>query len=185
VGTYQQTVVDLDVSAQEASTYGRRGREWLENEGIIRAVPWRGDMAYLAGPRWREAVEVPSWDWRAGVRDVKEEPCGELRVVTGRTVFAAAPGPAVPAICPRCAAPVPDGPVEAIGTWYETGSADVDCPACGRDAPLRDWEWTDDCVAFGYLGFQLDDWPPLRPRFADSLRRALGGHRVRVVAGKS
>lgn len=96
MGTYQQTVVDLDVSAEEASTYGRRGREWLENEGIIRAVPWEGEVAYLTGPRWREAVEVPSWDWRAGVRDLKEEPCGELRVVTGRTVFAAAPGPAVP-----------------------------------------------------------------------------------------
>ncbi|WP_031098958.1 MULTISPECIES: hypothetical protein [unclassified Streptomyces] len=185
MGTYRQTVVDLDASAEEAVAWGRRGRNWLEAEGFIRPVPWQDGVVYLAGPRWRETVDLAPWDWRARIKELEEEPGDELQVVTGRTVFFAGQGDFPSAICPRCrnATSDTDRSGAAIDTWYATGAADLDCPACAHRTPLPDWEWTSDYFAFAYLGFQFDDWPPLHPRFVAVFGQALG-HRVRVVTGK-
>ncbi|MFD8079906.1 hypothetical protein ACFV3E_45890 [Streptomyces sp. NPDC059718] len=183
MGTYRQTVVDLDASAEEADVWGPRGRDWLEAEGFIRPVPWRDGVAHLAGPRWREAVDLVPWDSRARIRELEEEPGGEVQVVMGRTVFVAGPDELPSAICPRCRCSTSAWPVEAVGTWYTTGAADLDCPACARPAPLPDWEWTGDYFAFAHLGFRFDDWPPLRPHFTAAFGQALG-HRIRVLTGK-
>ncbi|MER6316199.1 hypothetical protein ABT237_20795 [Streptomyces sp. NPDC001581] len=183
MGTYRQTVVDLDASPEEAAARGERGKRWLEAEGFIRPVPWRGEVVYLAGPRWREAVDLVHWDWRARIEGLEEEPGDELCVVVGRTVFYAGQGAAPSALCPHCRSAAPDWPHEALDAWYTTGAAELDCPACTHRAPLADWNWTDDYFAFGHLGFQFDDWPPLRPRFTTALGQELG-HRIRVVSGK-
>ncbi|MGD1217071.1 MULTISPECIES: hypothetical protein [Streptomyces] len=183
MGTYRQTVVDLDASAPEAVAWGGRGRDWLESEGFIRPVPWRDGVVHLAGPRWRQAVDLVSWDWRARIKELEEEPGDEVRVVTGRTVFFAGQGDPSSAICPHCRSVAADWPGAAIDTWYTTGAADLDCPACARRTPLPDWEWTGDCFAFAHLGFEFDDWPPLHPQFTAAFAQALG-HRVRVVTGK-
>ncbi|MGI5251426.1 hypothetical protein [Actinacidiphila glaucinigra] len=183
MGTYQQTVVDLDASAEEAVTWGERGREWLEAEGFIRPVPWQDGLVQLAGPRWREAVELVPPDWRARIKELEEEPCGELRVVAGRTVFLAGMGRVPDPICPRCQSATSTWSGEVIDTWYTTGAADLGCPACTRRAPLPDWDWTRDYFAFAYLGFEFDDWPPLDPHFTAAFGKVLG-HRIRVLAGK-
>ncbi|MFD9567067.1 hypothetical protein [Streptomyces sp. NPDC059994] len=183
MGTYRQTVVDLDASAEEAAACGARGRTWLETHGYIRPVPWQDGAAYLAGPRWREAVDLASWDWRAQITGLDQEPCDELTVVTGRTIFYAVSGEPLTAVCPRCRNASCDWPGEALDTWYTTGVADLGCPACAHRTSLPDWEWAGDLLAFAYLGYQFDDWPPLRPDFTTALGQALG-HRIRVVAGK-
>ncbi|MEU7723795.1 hypothetical protein AB0B78_00790 [Streptomyces sp. NPDC040724] len=183
MGIYRQTVVDLEAPPEEAAARGEHGRRWLEAEGFIRPVPWRGDVAYLAGPQWREAVDLVSWDWRARLKGLEEEPCDALRVVVGRTVFYAGQGDAPSALCPHCRSALPDWPREALDAWYATGAADLDCPACARRAPLAEWNWTDDYFAFAHLGFEFDDWPPLHPRFTEAFGRALG-HRIRLVQGK-
>lgn len=183
MGTYRQTIVDLDASAEEAVAWSRRGRSWLEAEGFIRPVPWRGGVAHLAGPRWREAADPVSWDWRARVKELEEEPGDELRVITGRTVFVAGQGDSPSAVCPRCQSATSAWSGAVIDTWCATGAADLDCPACAHRAPLPDWEWTRDYFAFAHLGFQFDNWPPLDPNFTALFGRALG-HRVRVVTGR-
>ncbi|MFJ5219748.1 hypothetical protein ACIP98_34260 [Streptomyces sp. NPDC088354] len=183
MGTYRQTVVDLDASAQEAVVWGERGRDWLEAEGFIRLVPWQDGVVRLAGPRWREAVDLVPWDWRARIKELEEEPGGEVRVVTGRIVFLAGPGDVPSAICPRCQSATSAWPTEVVTTWYTTGAADLGCPACACRAPLPDWDWTHDYFAFAYLGFQFDDWLPLDPHFTAAFGKALG-HRIRVLEGK-
>ncbi|MEV7522313.1 hypothetical protein [Streptomyces sp. NPDC091371] len=183
MGTYRQTVVDLDAPAQEAVAWGERGRGWLEAEGFIRPVPWRGEVVHLAGPRWREVVDLVAWDWRARIKELEEEPGDEVRVVAGRAVFFAGAGDSTSPVCPHCRNTTSDWSSAAINTWYATGAADLDCPACGRRAPLPDWDWTGDYFAFAHLGFEFDDWPTLRPDFTAALGRALG-HRIRVLRGK-
>ncbi|MFI1104534.1 hypothetical protein [Streptomyces melanogenes] len=188
MGTYRQAVVDLDASVEDAVEHGRRGRDWLEAEGYIRPVPWEGAVVYLAGPRWREAVDLAPWDWRASIKALEREPGEALEVITGRTVFYAGQGDPPAAICPHCrnATPTsawPSDTFDAIAAWYASGVADLDCPACAHRTPLPGWDWTDDYFAFACLGFQFDDWPPLHPRFTTAFGQALG-HRIRVVTGK-
>ncbi|MFI1177826.1 hypothetical protein [Streptomyces melanogenes] len=183
MGTYRQTVVDLDASVEEATECVRRGRNWLETEGYIRPVPWQGGVVYLAGPRWREAVDLVPWDWRARITELDQEPGDELTVITGRTIFYASQGDPPSAICPHCRNTTPASAWPAIDKWYATGTADLHCQVCALRTPLPDWEWTDDYFAFASLGFQFDDWPPLHPHFTTALGRALG-HRIRVVTGK-
>ncbi|MFJ7780567.1 hypothetical protein [Streptomyces yangpuensis] len=183
MGTYRQSVVDLEATEEEAAALGERARRWLETEGFIRPVPWRGEMVQLAGPRWREAVELVPWDWRARIKDLEEEPGGPLEIVTGRTVFFSGLSEAPAVICPHCRTADPTWPDQAVDTWYATGGADLDCPACARRAPLAHWDWTDDSLALAHLGFQFDDWPPLHPDFTAALGGALG-HRIRVLACK-
>ncbi|MFJ9545747.1 hypothetical protein [Streptomyces erythrochromogenes] len=183
MGTYRQAVVDLEASGDEAAALGERGRAWLEAEGVIRPVLWRGDVVHLAGPRWREAVELPSWDWRARIVALEEEPGGEVGVVTGPTIFFSGLGEAPAAICPHCRRADPVWPGGAVDAWHATGAAGLDCPACGRRSPLPQWHWTGDSLAFAHLGFEFDDWPPLLPDFTAALGRELG-HRIRQFAHK-
>ncbi|MER7731708.1 hypothetical protein ABTX80_12575 [Streptomyces erythrochromogenes] len=183
MGTYRQTVVDLEATAAEAVALGERGRKWLEAGGVIRPVPWRGDVVHLAGPRWREVVELPAWDWRARIEDLEEEPGGEVEVVAGRTVFHSALSGAPAAICPHCRHTDPTWPGGAVDAWHTEGAADLRCSACARRSPLPHWDWTDDGLAFAHLGFAFDDWPPLLPEFTAALGRELG-HRVRQFACK-
>ncbi len=113
VGTYRQTVVDLDACAQEAAAQGGRVSRWLEAEGFIRPVPWRGGVVHLAGPRWRDAVDLAPWDRRARIEESEEEPCGEVEVVVGRTIFfsGGACARSLPRSARTAAAPNPPGRV--------------------------------------------------------------------------
>lgn len=113
VGTYRQTVVDLDASAEEAVAWGERGRNWLEAEGFIRPVPWQ------------DAVDLAPWDRRSRIKELEAEPVDELQVVTGRTVFFAGRGDSPSAICPRCRSTTSDSDWSgaATDTWYATGAA--------------------------------------------------------------
>ncbi|QNE24299.1 MULTISPECIES: hypothetical protein [unclassified Streptomyces] len=80
------------------------------------------------------------------------------------------------AICPNCRSAEPAWPGEAVDAWTATGAADLGCAACAHRAPLPQWEWTDDSLAFAHLGFEFDDWPPLHPDFTAALGRTLGHH---------
>ncbi|WP_053626852.1 MULTISPECIES: hypothetical protein [unclassified Streptomyces] len=183
MGTYRQTVVDLDACAQEAAAQGGRVSRWLEAEGFIRPVPWRGGVVHLAGPRWRDAVDLAPWDRRARIEESEEEPCGEVEVVVERTIFFSGLCPEPAAICPNCRSAEPAWPGEAVDAWTATGAADLGCAACAHRAPLAQWGWTDDSLAFAHLGFDFDDWPPLHPDFTAALGRTLG-HRTRVFERK-
>ncbi|WP_426362023.1 hypothetical protein [Streptomyces sp. E-08] len=164
-----QTVVDLDATAEDAVAHGARVAAWLVGEAIVELPQ------YGPGPRWERAT---------GFREARGSE--GLSVVTGRTVFFS-PQHVGPPVCPHCAAVYGEGHREVFSAvmdaWWETGRADVSCPACERVVPLAAWEWAGDGFAFAYLGFEFRDGPALLPEFVTELGRLLG-HRTRLVRGR-
>ncbi|MGW8766282.1 hypothetical protein ACWGN5_27720 [Streptomyces sp. NPDC055815] len=177
MGSSFQAVADLEVTASEAGGLGDRVGAWLVAEGIVAAehAPAQdGRTLYLPGPGWARAT------------DARPYPGTEWAVVTGRTVFFGSPGSDGSPICPHCATVVTgrrSAFSTAIDIWWETGTADVPCPACGRTVPLPAWEWENDFFAFAHVGVEHWNGPPLRAGFIAERTRLLG-HRTRLLAGK-
>ncbi|MEU9705812.1 hypothetical protein [Streptomyces sp. NPDC047981] len=190
MGSYFQTVVDLDATQADAHALAGSGLDWLVTEGIVRAeltdCVLGAPSGHPPGPAWAMAVGQEDW-----------EPSDGLRIETSRTVFNCGQGEPMFAVCPYCAARVdfytarleeiegawePFG--EAISAWSDTGSAAVACLRCRRRGDLTVWTWSDDYFAFGYLGFEFWDWPDFSPGFLEGLSRALGGHRTVLMEGK-
>ncbi|MFF9428605.1 hypothetical protein [Streptomyces sp. NPDC014746] len=164
-----QTVVDLDATPEDAVAQGARVTAWLVAEGIVEPPD------HDPGPRWERAT---------GFRDARGSE--GLTVVTGRTVFFS-PQEVGPPVCPRCAQAYREGHREAFSpamdAWWETGAAQVRCPACARAVPLAAWEWEGEGFAFAYLGFEFRGGPALLPGFVAELSRILG-HRTRFVRAR-
>lgn len=192
MGDHFRTIVDLDASPQHAPRLAERVVEWLVAEGIVLAE--RTDcvlgqpLGHPPGPNWMRAV---------GLDDADRDPSDGLAVYTGRTVFHGGQGEPEAVCCPRCgvttrlitdewelidAAWVPFR--DAMGAWYETGAAQVDCPACAEAVPLSDWTWADDYFAFAHLGFEFWNWPPFTEEFRTRISELVDGHRTAYVWGK-
>ncbi|MFE5518886.1 hypothetical protein ACFQ9Q_14340 [Streptomyces virginiae] len=169
VSTSFQTIVDLDATAEDAVAHGERVAAWLVREAIV------GLPDHAPGPRWEQAT---------GFREASGS--DGLTVVTGRTVFFS-PQHVGPPVCPYCAMTFGEGHRKtfspAMDEWWDTGCAEVPCPACGRVVPLAAWEWPGDGLAFAYLGFEFRNGPALLPEFVAELSRVLG-HRTRFVRGR-
>lgn len=192
MGDHFQTIVDRDAGADEAAGLARSVIDWLVAEGIVLAE--RTDcvlsqpLGHPPGPNWSHAVAEEDARW---------EPSDGLAVHLGRTVFHGGQGCFEAAICPRCSTTTrladDDWKVideawtpfsEAIGTWYDTGVAHVPCPACSREVPLPDWNWSDDYFAFAHLGLDFWNWPEVTPEFRTRVCALLDGHRTAYVRGK-
>lgn len=183
MGDYFQTIVDLDASAAEAPRLAARVVDRLVAEGIVSGE--RTDcvlgkpLGHRPGPNWHRAV-AEGWEWK---------PDDGLAVHTERTVFDSGQGDPESATCPRCGTTT-DLDAEwsrfstAISAWHDTGTAAVDCPACGVFVPLPDWTWADDYFAFGHLGFEFWNWPEVTPEFRARISELLGGHRTAYMWGK-
>ncbi|MFI2434418.1 hypothetical protein [Streptomyces sp. NPDC018693] len=179
MGSYYQTVVDLEASAQDAARLAEETVAWLVATGIV-LPEHTGNAGHLPGPNWQRAV-TEDWDWK---------PSGDMTVRTGRQAFHSGSDMPEAAVCPHCTAlsPLDDDSWShlcgAIDTWYATGEAYLSCPACAVDVPLPDWAWDSAPFAFGYLGFEFRDWPDLSPEFVARLPGALRGHRTTYLWGK-
>ena len=185
MGDTFQTIVDRDVSREDAPRLAERVVEWLVTEGIVLAEAEPGwalsdHPAHPPGPHWQKAVEDARWGAPEGVA-----------VYTEHHIFFSnwAPGPPT-VTCPRCentvtaeddAWPRFDEPIDA---WYKTGTADVECPACAESVPLSAWDWSHDHLAFVHLGFQFWNWPSLSEEFHARMAELLGGHRTAFLPGK-
>ncbi|MFF3330393.1 hypothetical protein ACFYWX_12675 [Streptomyces sp. NPDC002888] len=185
MGDTFQTIVDLDASPQDAPSLALPVVEWLVAEGIVLADAkpgWAlGDRpAHPPGPHWHKAVA----DARFGAPE-------GLAVYTEHHIFYSlnSPGPHT-VTCPRCTtASVEEGGLAerfgtATSTWYETGSADVECPACAESVPLSAWRWSDNSLAFAYLGFEFWNWPALAEEFRARMAEFLDGHSTAYLMGK-
>ncbi|MFI7297335.1 hypothetical protein [Streptomyces sp. NPDC050121] len=187
MGDTYQTIVDRYAGPQDAPSLARPVVEWLVAEGIVlaEAAPgWAlGDHpAHPPGPNWHKAVTHARWGAPEGVA-----------VHTERHVFYSNfnTSKGATAICPRCGtAADPDDPVwsshmsTVMDLWYETGTADADCASCAESAPLPEWDWTDDHLAFVHLGFQFWNWPTLSEDFRARMGELLGGRRTAFLPGK-
>lgn len=167
MGDNFQTVVDLEVAAEEADELARSALDWLTATGVL------------------SADVLVSWD---------ETASEGLVIATGRTVFPSMTGDWW-VTCPRCGwATDPEqtvlddveGPwevlMETIGEWHSGGSGVLDCPRCRGGVELNDWHW-DPPWAFGCLGFTFWNWPDFSPEFLRKFSAKLG-HRTAFPYGK-
>ncbi|MFJ8190970.1 hypothetical protein ACIQ8D_14540 [Streptomyces sp. NPDC096094] len=182
-----QVIVDLDADETDAEGLARRVLEWLVAEGIVfaertRCVPGQ-PLGHPPGPHWERAV-TDDWDFA---------PQDGLAVHTRRTGFTSGADMPGAARCPLCHAPTPlddtdDGAAwqrfsTAMRTWYDTGAASVDCPACATAVPVPDWTWDEAPLAFGRLGFEFWNWPELTDDFRARVSALLDGHRTTYLWG--
>jgi hypothetical protein len=175
VSDSSQILVDVDVAVEDAGELARDVRDWLIAEEIVVADQHGSKGGHWPGPRRRAAVqeEPPStaWDFKPNTVD--------LRV--GRQVFDTG-GNDVEVRCASCGEThePEDAWFDAVGAWADGDDAvRYSCGKCGVSAPLVDWrgpwQW-----AFGSLGVEFWNWPPLSERFIQRLAQRLG-HRLVLV----
>ncbi|MFB9350629.1 hypothetical protein ACFFUA_24855 [Streptomyces heliomycini] len=118
------------------------------------------------------------------------EPWDGLAVHTRRTGFISGADMPGAALCPRCGAFALLGDETwqrfgtAMRTWYDTGTATVDCPACATAVAVPDWAWDEAPLAFGCPGFEFWNRPDLTDAFRARPAELLDGHRTAYVRGK-
>ncbi|MFI9533028.1 hypothetical protein ACIG56_07275 [Nocardia fusca] len=197
VGDWFQTIVDKDVSAQNAQALAANILDWLISSGVV--VAERDDCVLGAESGHRPGPAVGAVvDSAAGDSSFRDLWTNGLAIVTERSVFDAGQGDPIAVSCPRCgtATRLVDDCYELIPeVWELFGSgihawaegqddAVVPCPSCAQQVEPTDWIWADDYFALGHLGFKFWNWPPFRPDFVAEFGRRLGDHRIALVEGK-
>jgi hypothetical protein len=181
MGDWAQSIVDVDVTGDEAAELGERLTVWLIDTGVIASeltdCVLGSPVGHPPGTHYADAIgtdDDPPNLWTNGVE-----------IVVGRTVFYTMDLPGV--TCPRC------GGFEeleseasrcrttfgaAMNDWYSgTGTGDIACVSCGAVNGLNDWDWGAHPYAFGELGVTFWNWHPVAQEFIAEVSRFLG-HRV-------
>lgn len=181
VGQHFQKLADIGAAGSDAPALAAELISWLVEAGIISGAADAGCVlagtGYPPGPRYHDAVTTAGGDRVLSLRT------NGVAVVTGRTVFHGDPGADVS--CPGCGTPVRFAEViaPAIGEWHAgAGNGSRPCPQCGTRHALNEWDWQPPW-AFGYLGVEFWNWPPLSRTFAQRVSSRLG-HRCIVASGK-
>jgi hypothetical protein len=178
MGDYFDIIVDEEATEDEAPVLAASVVEWLISEGIIGSEMTDNvlgsDLGYPPGPNNEKAGgdKVPHL-WTNG-----------MHVITGRTVFHPMQGE-VSLICSECGERLQwsDEWSDAVGEWYDRkGQGLLACVRCGHTKPITEWRH-DPPWAFGNLGFQFWNWPPLTESFIELVSQRLG-HKVVHVYGK-
>jgi hypothetical protein len=72
---------------------------------------------------------------------------------------------------------------DALDSWCQGGSGEVQCVHCDGVIGFNDWRWIGRWpFAVGFLGFTFWNWPPLRDSFIAQVAKRLE-HRVVVTRG--
>ena len=192
MGDNSQIIVDTDAGLKDAEELAVVVREWLVTEEIIDADPGDSVREHIGGhrlgPNYPSVIE-PNSDraqisWENGVSAARRVDCigGRLEFLIGRRVFDAG-GNGIELHCESCEEILvneqvfdahPRGYMDAVGRWFDGDDrVSFPCPSCGKDRLLTEWRgpfpW-----AFGYLGFQFWNWPPLSREFVQRLTQKLG-----------
>jgi hypothetical protein len=193
VGDYFQNVVDVDASDEEAGRLGERLLRWLIESGIVVGTPsdnvFGAERGYGPGPRYTAAVTSPG----DGLVTLSTN---GLEVIDQRCIYDSGQWGVGPVVCPWCGQrDVLEDPVTyrmsdrwqdlsaAFNRWLHGGDGELACLHCRRVVGLKEWRWEDPAYAFGSLGVQIWNWPPLTDAFVADVARVLG-HRVVVNGGK-
>jgi hypothetical protein len=182
MGDWFQTIVDRNVSIEEAETLANEIRDWLVDRGIIQATMTDcilgGDgRGYPPGPNVEEVIGPGDHSlflklWTNG-----------LGLVTGRTVFYSGQGETT-VLCPKCRVSHGDHAQwgDVIGEWYAGKAALLRCPHCKTSTAITEWVF-DPPWGFGNLGLVFWNWPPLKDDFISEIGDRLK-HQIVVVKGK-
>jgi hypothetical protein len=176
---FAQVLVDLDVRDDDAAMLGESIRIWLAGTQIIEPEPSDSGLsgvAYRPGPKVRAALAADTTDM--SFRDLK---VNGLHIEVGRTVHDAG-GNGIELGCDLCAEVfVPDERYyDAVEAWVcGDDRATFACPKCGGPKLLTEWRgpWA---WAFGNLGFEFWNWPPLSEGFLTAMNGRLG-HRTMLI----
>jgi hypothetical protein len=180
-----QTVVDVEVGADDAGPLAEQVLGWLIERGVVEAAVTDCTFAgpgHAPGPSYTSIVEHAE----PGLLSLRTN---GMAVITSRIVASSGDGE-WRMHCRWCGQSVDleqsagarDEVFAAIDAWHAGGPSQLRCRGCGRDAALNDWLWTPGW-AFGNLAFEFWNWPLLNTSFIDELGARLG-HRVVVTRGK-
>ena len=178
MGDSFQTLVDKDVTEEEAPRLAEQVRQWLVARRIIESELsdcTLGESGHPPEPAHTTALENPSLN-------ALDHMTNGLQLQVGRNVFSTPYGELTCNACGSCFEPG-DHWSDTVGFWYEGDDAiTFACPSCGRSERLTEWtgEWP---WGFGNLGLTFWNWPPLSARFLRELTDLMG-HRTVLVRGK-
>ena len=169
-------MVDLDVSATDATNTAEQVKIWLVGQRIVSLIACQaGGYEHLL----TRGKSAPDWDFFPYARP--GSPCG-LEIAIERAVYHTGDNGIDGLRCPVCGAinQADDLPWSAaVEAWFlSEGDQSLACPVCRANASILDWEF-DMPWGFGELAFGFWNWP-----MSDALLEkmaAITGHRYRVV----
>lgn len=179
MGDHYQTIADIDSDAASAESAAQGIRDWMISERIIRSQPSDCALGEPLGyaPAERYALAVEEYPRLFTLRT------NGVAFIAKRSVFHA--GGAFELVCSECHNRFAGGEMwsDAVSRRFSGDSVGVlSCPKCGFQTSIVEWQH-DPVWAFGYVGINFWNWPPLRTDFITQVRNLLG-HRVRLVVGK-
>lgn len=178
MGDWSQSLVDVEVSAEDAPELGARLTRWLVDTGVIMAE--QSDcvlgtpLGHPPGPNYGRAVggtEPAPVLWANGAA-----------ISVGRVVSHSYEPEAL--ACRYCGhqevLALNDQKLQvafaAIGDWADGGVGAIPCPSCSAANDVNGWDWKP-TWGFGLLTMEVWNWNPLAPEFIADVSGFLG-HRV-------
>lgn len=177
-----QSIVDIDVTQQDAPAAAERLRSWLLRQGVIDQKTGNNVATHapghFPGSNLGQCFDHVADDTIAQLRTLAW--CG-VAITVGRAVFDTG-GNGVQLVCDSCAIEITDDEayMDAAGKWAEGhGTTAYACPSCGFTQPVSTWSGPF-VFGLGCMAVEFYNWPPLNERFIESVAQVLG-RRVRVV----
>lgn len=178
MGDWSQSLVDVEVSAEDAPELGARLTRWLVDTGVIMAE--QSDcvlgtpLGHPPGPNYGRAVggtEPAPVLWTNGAA-----------ISVGRVVSHSYEPEAL--ACRYCGhqevLALNDQKLQvafaAIGDWADGGVGAIPCPSCSAANDVNGWDWKP-TWGFGLLTMEVWNWNPLALEFIADVSGFLG-HRV-------
>lgn len=181
MGDYYQTIADLDANVQTAESTVERLREWMISQQIIVADRTNCVLSkktgHSPGKNYALATNEPD-------SNLLKLRINGVAFITERTVFYSMTGENI-LVCAECKQRFEsnDDWSKAVGEWYHgNGPGILPCEHCGARAAITQWQH-DPPWAFGYVGIEFWNWPPLRENFLRALEEVVD-HRFCLVYGK-
>ncbi len=181
MGDHYQIAVDLDAEAETAALTASQSRRSMISQEIIVNTPsdcvLGETLGYAPGKKYMDAVDEP-------YPMLFQLQTNGVAFIAKRSVFSSVGISEVTLICSKCRERFEWSRTwqTAVEEWYgNTGPGMLSCRHCGREASVAEWEY-DPPHAFGQLGVEFWNWPPLREDFLARMAQE-AGHRFRLVYG--
>ena len=191
VSDSHQTLAFPDVPPDRASTVVDSATQWLIREGIVAGERTEcvlgADQGHPPGPQvGRAIIETPvAPEMEPHVLDFRDLSPNGMVSETGRAVHHGneLALEKFSMTCPSCRSHLadPDRWTDQLDTWYETGTATIECPLCGTGSAMTTWTVSNWSLSYAALTFW--NWPDLDPRFIEELSQHLG-ERIELVVGR-